>query len=56
MCVSFYPINGNVITHVAAHTVHLERKTSCEEAEVRFWMAELSSALAYLHKQRIIHR
>ncbi|THH10884.1 hypothetical protein EW145_g1037 [Phellinidium pouzarii] len=35
---------------------HLERKGAIEESAVRFWVAELSSALSYLHKQRIIHR
>ncbi|KAL5526355.1 hypothetical protein ACEPAF_8078 [Sanghuangporus sanghuang] len=35
---------------------HLERKGIIEEPAVRFWVAELSSALSYLHKQRIIHR
>ncbi|KAI5119649.1 hypothetical protein M0805_009010 [Coniferiporia weirii] len=35
---------------------HIERKAAIEESAVRFWVAELSSALAYLHKQRIIHR
>ncbi|KAF5342359.1 hypothetical protein D9611_001757 [Ephemerocybe angulata] len=35
---------------------HLERKAYIEEDVVRFWMAELSSALEYLHQQRIIHR
>ncbi|EGN98970.1 hypothetical protein SERLA73DRAFT_181726 [Serpula lacrymans var. lacrymans S7.3] len=35
---------------------HLERKGAIEENVVLFWVAELASALAYLHKQRIIHR
>ncbi|PBK72732.1 kinase-like protein [Armillaria solidipes] len=35
---------------------HLERKGRMEENVVRFWMAELSSGLEYLHRQRIIHR
>ncbi|EJD07014.1 kinase-like protein [Fomitiporia mediterranea MF3/22] len=35
---------------------HLERKGHIEESAVRFWVAELSCALSYLHKQRIIHR
>ena len=37
-------------------TVHLERKGVIEEAVVKFWVAELASAISYLHKQRIIHR
>lgn len=36
--------------------VHLERKGHIGEEVVRFWMAELSGALEYLHRQRIIHR
>ncbi|TBU33457.1 kinase-like protein [Dichomitus squalens] len=35
---------------------HLERLRYIPENVVRFWTAELSSALEYLHKQRIIHR
>ncbi|KJA22936.1 hypothetical protein HYPSUDRAFT_201752 [Hypholoma sublateritium FD-334 SS-4] len=35
---------------------HLERKGYIAENVVRFWMAELSCALEYLHRQRIIHR
>lgn len=37
-------------------SVHLERRGFIREEVVRFWMAELSSALEYLHQQRIIHR
>lgn len=36
--------------------VHLNMKGSFPERTVRFWIAELSCGLAYLHKQRIIHR
>ncbi|KAF8962727.1 kinase-like domain-containing protein [Flammula alnicola] len=35
---------------------HLERKGYIKEEVVRFWIAELSFALEYLHRQRIIHR
>ncbi|KAJ7596661.1 kinase-like domain-containing protein [Mycena floridula] len=35
---------------------HLERKGRISEEVVMFWVAELSSALEYLHRQRIIHR
>ncbi|KAI0924059.1 hypothetical protein AcV5_009419 [Taiwanofungus camphoratus] len=35
---------------------HLERLGSLSESAVRFYVAELSSALAYLHDHRIIHR
>ena len=36
--------------------VHLERMGSMSEETVRFYMAELSSALSFLHEKRIIHR
>jgi serine/threonine kinase 32 len=35
---------------------HLERNGRLQEDAVCFWVAELSSALDYLHRQRIIHR
>lgn len=35
---------------------HLERLGSIDEATVRFYTAELSSALSFLHDKRIIHR
>lgn len=35
---------------------HLERKGFIKEEAVRFWAAEVSCALEYLHRQRIIHR
>ncbi|KAI0047238.1 Pkinase-domain-containing protein [Auriscalpium vulgare] len=35
---------------------HLERLGSLPEDTVRFYMAELSSALAFLHEKRIMHR
>ncbi|EIN10012.1 kinase-like protein [Punctularia strigosozonata HHB-11173 SS5] len=35
---------------------HLERKGPFPEEVVRFWVAELSQALEYLHRQRIMHR
>lgn len=34
---------------------HISRKTFTEDC-VRFWMAELASALRYIHKQGIVHR
>lgn len=36
--------------------VHLERMGSMSEEVVRFYVAEISSALAFLHDKRIIHR
>jgi serine/threonine kinase 32 len=38
------------------HTVHLERLGCLTEDTVRFYMAELSSAVAFLHEKKIIHR
>lgn len=35
---------------------HLERLGSLPEETVRFWVAELSSALSFLHVNRIMHR
>ncbi|KAH8822909.1 kinase-like domain-containing protein [Flagelloscypha sp. PMI_526] len=35
---------------------HLERRKDINEEVVRFWVAELSCALVYLHNTRIIHR
>ncbi|KIJ55104.1 hypothetical protein M422DRAFT_239732 [Sphaerobolus stellatus SS14] len=35
---------------------HLERLRSLPEETVRFWVAELSSGLAFLHEKRIVHR
>lgn len=37
-------------------TVHLDRRAHIPEDVVMFWIAELSCALEYLHRQRIIHR
>lgn len=35
---------------------HLERNPAITEDAVRFWTAELASAINYLHKQKIVHR
>jgi len=35
---------------------HLERNAAITEDVVRFWTAELASAVNYLHKQKIVHR
>jgi serine/threonine protein kinase len=42
--------------HLTRLPVHLERRGSIPENVVCFWMAELSCALEYLHRQKIIHR
>jgi serine/threonine kinase 32 len=34
---------------------HISRKTFTEDA-IRFWMAELSCALKYIHSRGIVHR
>ncbi len=41
-------------THIYA--VHLDRLTSLPEETVRFHMAELASAVCFLHEKRIMHR
>lgn len=38
------------------HLVHLERMGSLSEEAARFYVAELGSALAFLHEKKIIHR
>jgi serine/threonine kinase 32 len=35
---------------------HLDRRGPMPEAAIRLWVAELASAVEYLHRQRIIHR
>ena len=37
-------------------SVHLERKGSFTEDTVRIYVAEIGSALSFLHEKRIIHR
>ena len=37
-------------------TVHLERMGSFPEDAVRMYVAELGSALSFLHERKIIHR
>jgi serine/threonine protein kinase len=37
-------------------SVHLERMGRFSEETVRFYIAELSSALSFLHDKRIVHR
>jgi serine/threonine kinase 32 len=39
-----------------AAIVHLERLGSLPEETVRFYMAQLSSALSFLHEMGIMHR
>jgi serine/threonine protein kinase len=49
---------GLVYTRIAHSTpvVHLERLGSLPEETVRFYVAQLSSALAFLHDNGIMHR
>ena len=50
-------VEPSVSRHLTVlYLVHLERLGSLPEDVVRFYMAELSSALSYLHEHRIIHR
>ncbi len=53
MCLSDNPFSWLICVILV---VHLDRKGTIQEDTVRFWMAELASALEYLHRQRIIHR
>lgn len=39
-----------------SHLVHLERLGSLPEDTVRFYVAEIGSALSFLHQHRIMHR
>lgn len=41
---------------LTSHVVHLERLGSLPEETVRFYVAEVASALAFLHQSRIMHR
>ena len=56
-CTSFIPLFTlfafSLIDSVA---VHLERLGYLSEDTVRFYLAEIASALSYLHDKKIIHR
>jgi serine/threonine kinase 32 len=55
--VSHYPPSPAApIVALHSPTVHLERLGSLSEDTVRFYSAELASALAFLHEKRIMHR
>lgn len=41
---------------ITINSVHLERLGSLSEEVVRFYVAELSTAIAFLHDKKIIHR
>lgn len=51
--VSLYLSRDPFTSHIV---VHLERMGSFPEEVVRFYVAELGSALAFLHEKKIIHR
>ena len=38
------------------HSVHLERLGAMSEDTVRFYVAQISSGLAFLHEMGIMHR
>ena len=44
------------LTCLPMFLVHLERLGSLPEDVVRFYIAEIGSALAFLHEHKIIHR
>lgn len=52
----YVPYHRSTYCSQYQYTVHLERLGSLSEATVRFYMAELSSALGFLHSHKIIHR
>lgn len=59
MCVAFPTFDPQV--HLPRYlsitcSVHMLREYAFSEEAVRFYAAELSSALIYLHEHRIIHR
>ena len=56
MCVSSSPYTYTLPDNLPLYTVHLERMGSFPEEAVRFYVAELGSALAFLHEKKIIHR
>jgi serine/threonine protein kinase len=55
---SFIPFHFPIISplDVWVSLVHLERLGSMEEKAVRVYVAEIASALTFLHDKRIIHR
>ena len=53
MCVGYICPRG---TFTDRTLVHLERLGSLSEETVRFYVAEIGSALSWLHDKRIIHR
>lgn len=65
-CELFHKIPTRSRTHIRSflhryawlhhQTVHLERKGSFTEDTVRIYVAEIGSALSFLHEKRIIHR
>jgi serine/threonine kinase 32 len=50
------PIAFILLTKAYSCIVHLERLGSLSEDAVRFYVAEIASALTFLHEKRIIHR
>jgi serine/threonine protein kinase len=49
-------IRISIIPNIPGLAVHLERLGSLPEDTVRFYVAEIASALAFLHQSRIMHR
>jgi len=50
------PLHRVLLLFDHAHLVHLERLGSLSEDTVRLYVAEISSALSFLHEKRIMHR
>lgn len=55
MCVSIQVLRVYRVVN-SGIAVHLERLGSMSEDAVRFYVAEIASALTFLHEKRIIHR
>jgi hypothetical protein len=53
---AFYSPNFSIFINILLQLVHLERLGSMPEETVRFYVAQLSSALAFLHEMGIMHR
>lgn len=53
---SHAPDTGVCLPRLIYCLVHLERLGCMSEDAVRFYVAEIASALTFLHDKRIIHR
>ena len=49
-------LSSAVEIDVNAPLVHLERLGSIPEASVRIYVAEIATAISFLHERKIVHR